>query len=75
MSDQSDQQHNDGGSGDHNGTSPSGASPQAGGMQAVINHISQDKIEAAMWISRVGTILFTISFVLPVFGYVAYFFT
>ena len=48
---------------------PSGTSTNtSGGMQAVINHITSDKIEAAMWISRLTTIVFTISFVLPFFG-------
>ena len=50
---------------------PPGPSANTGGMQAVINHLSQDKIEAALWISRLATILFTVSFVLPIFGYVA----
>lgn len=41
---------------------------QGGGMQAIVNHVTQDKIEASMWISRLVTIMFTISFVLPLFG-------
>ncbi|XP_067948681.1 transmembrane protein 33-like [Watersipora subatra] len=43
-------------------------STAGGGRTAVINHISSDKIEASMWIARLTTIFFTISFVLPFFG-------
>lgn len=68
MSDQTDEPRNETGAGDSNGSTSSGAAPSGGGMQAVIAHISQDKVEAAMWVARVGTILFTISFVLPLFG-------
>lgn len=51
--------------GDSNGESSSSGSS---GGPSVINHMMANKVEAAMWISRIMTLLFTVSFVLPIFG-------
>lgn len=46
-----------------------GDGPQpAGGFQAALNKMNADKVMAAMWLSRLVTIMFSISFVLPLFG-------
>ncbi|KAF6018953.1 TMEM33 [Bugula neritina] len=47
-----------------------GDGPQpAGGFQAALNKMNADKVMAAMWLSRLVTIMFSISFVLPLFGW------
>lgn len=40
----------------------------ARGVQALKDHIILNKIDTALWASRVLTILFTIGYVIPIFG-------
>lgn len=42
--------------------------PQPRGVQALKEHIILNKIDTALWASRVLTILFTIGYVIPIFG-------
>lgn len=42
--------------------------PQPRGVAAVKDHMLENKIETALWISRVLSILFAIGYVLPLFG-------
>lgn len=43
-----------------------GAPPQRG-FGAVKNHMLENKIETALWISRILSIFFTIGYILPIF--------
>lgn len=44
---------------------------QPRGVEAVKNHMLENKIETALWISRVLSIVFAIGYVLPLFGCVS----
>jgi transmembrane protein 33 len=48
-----------------------GAQPQRG-FEAVKNHMLENKIETALWISRILSIFFTIGYILPIFRYKKY---
>lgn len=41
---------------------------QPRGWEALKAHISQNKVDVALWASRVITIAFTIGYILPIFG-------
>jgi hypothetical protein len=43
---------------------------QPRGIEAVKIHMLENKIETALWISRVLSIVFAIGYLLPIFGYV-----
>lgn len=38
------------------------------GLQALKQHISENKADVALWASRVLTIIFALGYVLPIFG-------
>lgn len=40
------------------------------GVEALKQHVSENKADVALWASRVLTIIFAIGYVLPIFGYV-----
>lgn len=40
------------------------------GFEALKQHIIDNKVDVALWASRVLTILFAFGYVLPLFGYV-----
>lgn len=40
------------------------------GIQALKQHINDNKVDVALWASRVLTIIFAIGYVLPLFGLV-----
>lgn len=62
----SDTQSNTGGSGDAGGAS---SPPPSGGVASrMINHMSANKVEAALWLTRLFTIACTFNFFLPIFG-------
>lgn len=41
---------------------------QARGVEALKQHVMLNKIDAALWASRVLTVVFTIGYILPIFG-------
>jgi transmembrane protein 33 len=41
---------------------------QPRGVEAVKNHILENKIETALWVSRILSIFFAIGYLLPIFG-------
>lgn len=41
---------------------------QPRGIEAVKNHMMEFKIETALWISRVLSIVFAIGYLIPIFG-------
>lgn len=43
-------------------------STQPRGVQAVKNHMLANKIDTALWVSRVLSIVFAIGYILPIFG-------
>lgn len=43
---------------------------QPRGIEAVKNHMLENKIETALWVSRVLSIVFAIGYLLPIFGWV-----
>jgi transmembrane protein 33 len=53
-----------------NTASDNNDSNQPRGVEAVKNHMLENKIETALWCSRVLSIVFAIGYVLPIFGYV-----
>jgi len=59
-----------GGDGPHVGNDDRTRSQSAGSsaMSRVINHMSGNKIEALLWLTRIITVLSTFAFFLPVFG-------
>jgi len=44
------------------------ASRRPGGISAVISHMSNNKVEAFLWATRMATLFFTIGYFLPLFG-------
>lgn len=42
------------------------------GMEALKQHVIENKVDVALWASRVLTIIFAIGYVLPIFGYVSH---
>jgi len=44
-------------------------SPPLTGTNAVSAHISQNKINFALWCTRLATIIFTLNYLVPIFGY------
>lgn len=38
------------------------------GIDALKNHILEHKVESALWLSRLLTIIFSIGYILPLFG-------
>lgn len=51
---------------DSNSTTDSDNQPR--GIEAVKNHMLENKIETALWLSRVLSIVFAIGYLLPIFG-------
>jgi transmembrane protein 33 len=41
---------------------------QPRGVEAVKNHFIENKIETALWVSRILTVVFAIGYMLPIFG-------
>lgn len=39
------------------------------GFEALKQHVIDNKVDVALWASRVLTIIFAIGYVLPIFGY------
>lgn len=62
------EEHSPGPAGDGAPRGEESSSSQPSSFQSVINFLGRDKIESAMWVTRLITIFFTISFVLPFFG-------
>lgn len=47
--------------------------PQAEkGWPALKQHIIQNKVKVGLWVTRFFTIIFTIGYIIPIFGYVRY---
>lgn len=40
------------------------------GIDALKQHINENKVDVALWASRILTIIFAIGYVLPIFGFV-----
>lgn len=38
------------------------------GVNTLVEHVSQNKIDVALWASRLLTIIFCIGYILPIFG-------
>lgn len=51
---------------DNNSTTDNDNQPR--GIEAVKNHMLENKIETALWISRVLSIVFAVGYILPIFG-------
>jgi len=52
-----------------NVSSEPSSSPPATGTNAVSEHISQNKVNFALWCTRLATIVFTFNYLFPFFGY------
>ena len=48
--------------------SDNNAEPPRRGMEALKAHISNNLTDAALWVLRVLTIIFTLGYLLPIFG-------
>lgn len=53
---------------DNNTATDNNDSNQPRGVEAVKNHMLENKIETALWVSRVLSIIFAIGYILPLFG-------
>lgn len=42
----------------------------ARGLEALKSHVLANKVDSALWASRVLTILFAVGYVIPIFGWV-----
>lgn len=42
--------------------------PRPRGLEALKSHVIENKVDVALWASRVLTIVFAIGYVLPIFG-------
>lgn len=51
-----------------NTSSESTPPPVQRGLATLVTHVRNHKIDVALWVTRVGTILFTIGYILPIFG-------
>jgi transmembrane protein 33 len=51
-----------------NNTDRDNDSNQPRGVEAVKNHMLENKVETALWVSRVLSIVFAIGYLLPIFG-------
>lgn len=40
------------------------------GFQALQNHVIQNKVDVALWATRMLTIIFAMGYILPIFGFV-----
>lgn len=49
-------------------SSSSNQNQPARGFEALKAHVTANKIDSALWASRVLTILFAVGYVLPIFG-------
>jgi hypothetical protein len=38
------------------------------GVEALKNHLVEHKVETALWVSRILTIIFSVAYLLPLFG-------
>lgn len=38
------------------------------GVEALKNHVVEHKVETALWVSRLLTIIFSVAYLLPLFG-------
>jgi len=45
------------------------SSPPLTGTNAISAHISRNKINFALWCTRLATIIFTLNYLVPIFGY------
>ncbi|GFY55557.1 transmembrane protein 33 [Trichonephila inaurata madagascariensis] len=43
-------------------------SPPRQGVQAAVNHMLESKIDSLLWLTRLGTIVFTVFSMIPLFG-------
>lgn len=52
---------------------PSDSSPQVEkGWPALKQHITENKVKFGLWMTRLFTIIFTIGYIIPIFGYVSF---